>query len=75
VLKSVDFDLENTVFSYIPNTAESAFYGLLKGIEDYLNKDKLKALTEKGKKLTAEEIEKIISVRPRVEKIAVKDAS
>jgi amidophosphoribosyltransferase len=74
VMKSVAFDLENTVFSYIPNTAESAFYGLLKGIEDYLNKDKVRALSEKGKKLSAEEIEKIISVRPRVEKIAVKDA-
>ncbi len=74
VLKSVDFDLENTVFSYIPNTAESAFYGLLKGVEDFLNKDKVRALSEKGRKLSAAEIEKIISVRPRVEKIAVKDA-
>ncbi|MBA4322250.1 MAG: amidophosphoribosyltransferase, partial [Odoribacter sp.] len=74
VLKSVDFDLENTVFSYIPNTAESAFYGLLKGVEDYLNIDKVRLIREKGKKLSAEELEKIISLRPRVEKIAVKDA-
>jgi amidophosphoribosyltransferase len=74
VLKSVDYDLENTVFSYIPNTAESAFYGLLHGVENYLNKDKIRALTEKGKILSSEDIEKIISLRPRVEKIAVKDA-
>jgi amidophosphoribosyltransferase len=74
VLKSVDFDLENTVFSYIPNTAESAFYGLLKGVEGYLNKEKVRILSEKGRKFSEDEIEKIISVRPRVEKIAVKDA-
>jgi amidophosphoribosyltransferase len=74
VLKSIDFDLVNTVFSYIPNTAESAFYGLIRGVEDYLNKDKVSTIIEKGKKLSAEELEKIISVRPRVEKIAVKDA-
>ena len=40
VLKAVDYDLDNTVFSYIPNTAESAFYGLIKGVEDYLNQVK-----------------------------------
>jgi amidophosphoribosyltransferase len=74
VLKSVDHDLENTVFSYIPNTAESAFYGLVKGVEDYLNKEKIRIISEKGKKLTDTELEKIISLRPRVEKIAVKDA-
>jgi amidophosphoribosyltransferase len=74
VLKSVDFDLDNTVFSYIPNTAETAFYGLLKGVEDFLNKDKVRALSQKGKHLSIEEIEKIIAVRPRVDKIAVKDA-
>jgi amidophosphoribosyltransferase len=74
VLKSVDFDLENTVFSYIPNTAESAFYGLIKGVEDYLNKEKVRTLSETKSKFSVEEIEKIITVRPRVEKIAVKDA-
>ena len=74
VLKSVDYDLENTVFSYIPNTAETAFYGLIKGVEDYLNKDKIRILSDSNKKFSAVEIEKIISVRPRVEKIAVKDA-
>jgi amidophosphoribosyltransferase len=74
VLKSIDFDLENTVFSYIPNTAESAFYGLLKGVEDFLDKDKIRKISESSKKLSVGELDRIISVRPRVEKIAVKDA-
>jgi amidophosphoribosyltransferase len=73
VLKAIDFDLDHSVFSYIPNTAESAFYGLLKGVEDYLNGYKVKVITEKDGKISKEELEKIISLRPRVEKIAVKD--
>jgi amidophosphoribosyltransferase len=73
VLKAIDSDLENSVFSYIPNTAESAFYGLIKGVEDHLNSYKVKAITSKGNQLSKEELEKIISMRPRVEKIAVKD--
>jgi amidophosphoribosyltransferase len=73
VLKAIDSDLENSVFSYIPNTAESAFYGLIKGVEDFLNNYKIKEITSKGSKLTEAELEKIISMRPRVEKIAVKD--
>jgi len=71
VLKSVDYDLDNTVFSYIPNTAESAFYGLVKGVEDYLNQSKIEKIADKN--LSREEIETIINQRPRVEKIAVKD--
>jgi amidophosphoribosyltransferase len=74
VLKAVDYDLDNTVFSYIPNTAESAFYGLIKGVEDYINHTKVEAILKKGRLLTREELEKIINARPRVEKIAVKDA-
>jgi amidophosphoribosyltransferase len=74
VLKAVNYDLDNTVFSYIPNTAESAFYGLIKGVEDYLNQEKLDIIVRKGDSLSHEELEKIISRRPRVEKIAVKDA-
>jgi amidophosphoribosyltransferase len=73
VLKAVDFDLENTVFSYIPNTAESAFYGLLKGVEDHLNNYKVQAILKSNSLPGKEELEKIISMRPRVEKIAVKD--
>jgi amidophosphoribosyltransferase len=74
VLKAVGFDLDNTVFSYIPNTAESAFYGLIKGVEDYLNQSKVEHISSRGSYLTREELEKIINQRPRVEKIAVKDA-
>jgi amidophosphoribosyltransferase len=74
VLKSVNYDLDNTVFSYIPNTAESAFYGLIKGVEDYLNQVKTDHILSRGKYLTRGELEKIIQQRPRVEKIAVKDA-
>jgi amidophosphoribosyltransferase len=74
VLEAVDYDLDHTVFSYIPNTAESAFFGLIKGVEDYLNQVKIDHILSRGKYLTREELEKIINQRPRVEKIAVKDA-
>jgi amidophosphoribosyltransferase len=74
VLKAVNYDIENTVFSYIPNTAESAFYGMIKGVEDYINKSKLDSIIKKGRDITREELQKIINQRPRVEKIAVKDA-
>jgi amidophosphoribosyltransferase len=74
VLKAVNYDLDNSVFSYIPNTAESAFYGLIKGVEDYLNQVKIDHILSRGKYLDREELEKIIQQRPRVEKIAVKDA-
>src|SRR4030042_435312 len=74
VLKAVNFDVDNTVFSFIPNTAESAFYGLIKGVEEYLNQVKIDAIIEGRKTLTREELQKIINQRPRVEKIAVKDA-
>jgi amidophosphoribosyltransferase len=73
VLKAVDYDLDHTVFSYIPNTAESAFYGLVKGVEDYLNEVKIDHILNRGSYLNREELEKIIHQRPRVEKIAVKD--
>jgi amidophosphoribosyltransferase len=74
VLNAVDYDLDHTVFSYIPNTAESAFYGLIKGVEGYLNQVKIDHILSRGKYLNREELEKIINQRPRVEKIAVKDA-
>ncbi len=74
VLKSVDYDLDNTVFSYIPNTAESAFYGLIKGVETYLNKAKTDKIFSLGNNISREQLEEIIQQRPRVEKIAVKDA-
>ncbi|HDZ40956.1 MAG TPA: amidophosphoribosyltransferase [Bacteroidetes bacterium] len=74
VLDLVDHDLENTVFSYIPNTAESAFYGLIKGLEDYLKDHKIRLIREKGNKLSDRELNLILSTRPRIEKLAVKDA-
>ena len=74
VLKAVDYDLDNTVFSFIPNTAETAFYGLVKGVESYLESEKKKQILELGENLTAAKIEEIINHRPRVEKIAIKDA-
>jgi amidophosphoribosyltransferase len=73
VLSAVNYDIDNTVFSYIPNTAESAFYGLIKGVEDYLNQSKIDAIAKNGKTITRDQLAEIINHRPRVEKIAVKD--
>ena len=72
IAKAVNHDLENTVFSFIPNTAEIAFYGLVKGIEDLLKEDKVKKIMA-GKDLTEAELKTIIDQRARVEKIAWKD--
>lgn len=74
VLQAVDYDVDNTVLSYIPNTAESAFFGLIKGMEDYINQAKTDIILKRGNNLSREELEEIINRRPRVEKIAVKDA-
>jgi amidophosphoribosyltransferase len=74
VLKAVNYDIDNTVFSYIPNTAESAFYGLVKGVETYLNEAKIEKIVSLGNDISREKLEEIIQQRPRVEKIAVKDA-
>ncbi len=75
VLEAIDYDIENTVFSYIPNTAESAFYGLVEGVREYLKQqkiDKILKLKEQDK-LTREELDKVMSLQPRVEKTAIKD--
>jgi len=73
VLEKVNYDIENTVFSYIPNTAETAFYGMVQGIRDVMNKSKLARIRELGPDASDEEIQKILSQEPRVEKIAIKD--
>jgi amidophosphoribosyltransferase len=73
ILKAVDYDLENTVLSYIPNTAETAFYGMLKGIDEYLVKEKHKKILNSPVPLSDKELWNIINCKPRVEKIAVKD--
>lgn len=72
VLKSINFDLKNTVFSFIPNTAETAFLGMMSGIEDYLI-SKQKDIILDGKP-SVDSLEEILSFRPRVEKIVIKDA-
>jgi len=71
VLKSINFDLRNTVFSYIPNTAETAFLGLMEGVQDYLV-SKQKDIILDGKP-SVDSLEEILSFRPRVEKIVIKD--
>jgi amidophosphoribosyltransferase len=73
ILRTVDHDLENTVFSFIPNTAETAFYGMIKGMEDYLNDLKIRKIMEMKSPASRNELDKIIHLRLRVEKIAVKD--
>jgi amidophosphoribosyltransferase len=72
VLEKIDYDIENTVFSYIPNTAETAFLGMIEGIEDYLVKYR-RSIIQEGK-LTGEELDKALAFRPRVEKLVIKDA-
>lgn len=72
ILKAINYDLDNTVFSFIPNTAEMAFYGMVEGMEEFLNERKLKELTS-GKNLTDAEILEIVSKKVRQEKVANKD--
>ncbi len=74
VLKTIDFDLDNSVFSFIPNTAESSFYGMIKGLEDYLNEEKYKQILAIDGKPTPEQLREILMRRARIEKIAIKDA-
>lgn len=74
VLEKIDGDISNTVFSYIPNTAETSFYGMMEAAEDYLNKQKTERLLDGGKELSKEEVTEILAERPRFEKIAIKDA-
>jgi amidophosphoribosyltransferase len=74
ILKSIDSDISNTVFSYIPNTAETSFYGMTEAAEDLLNQQKTTKILAGGTKLSAERVTEILSERPRFEKIAIKDA-
>jgi amidophosphoribosyltransferase len=73
VLERIDNDLKNTIFSYIPNTAEVAFYGLVKGMEKYLNKIKVERILSWGNDVTEEKLEAMINRKIRQEKIAIKD--
>lgn len=74
ILKTVDHDLDNSVFSFIPNTAETSFYGMVKGLEDYLNEEKHRQIVALGPDPKTEDLHRILQIRPRVEKIAIKDA-
>ena len=74
ILKAVNNDLKNTVFSYIPNTAEVSFFGLVHEAQDYMNEIAEKKIMEQGNDISREKLKKLLSYRPRIEKVAIKDA-
>ena len=74
VMDAIQGDIEHTVFSFIPNTAEVSFYGMMKGVEDYHNLEKANAILALGPNPSSESITEIIEGRARIEKIAIKDA-
>lgn len=74
VLKSIDNDMKNSVFSFIPNTAEVSFYGMMKGMQDKLNEVKQQKILALGNNITDEKLNEILALRNRIEKIAIKDA-
>jgi len=74
VLESINNDMKNTVFSFIPNTAETSFYGISEAAEDYLNQHKLETILKGDKNISAKKLGELLSIRPRIEKIAIKDA-
>ncbi|MBT7896179.1 MAG: amidophosphoribosyltransferase [Flavobacteriales bacterium] len=74
VLESINRDIKNTVFSYIPNTAEVSYFGMMKGVDKYLNKIKSEKIISLGKNPLIDDVKKIMAISPRAEKIAVKDA-
>lgn len=73
ILETIDHDIENTVFSFIPNTAEVAFYGMTESFDEYLQVEKHHKIQEKGKDITDKELANILSKRIRTEKVAIKD--
>ncbi len=74
VLKAIDNDLKNSVFSFIPNTAETSFYGMMKGMQEELNKIKFNKIKALGENPSDEDLQTILALRNRMEKIAIKDA-
>lgn len=74
ILNAIDEDIKNTVFSYIPNTAEISFLGMIKEAQNYLNKKKEEQILALGPELNSEQVHNILEVRPRIEKVAIKDA-
>lgn len=73
ILKSIDYDLAHTVFSFIPNTAEVAFYGMLEGLDNYLTEQKLVKIRNASGSLSDAELKQILSLKVRSEKVAIKD--
>ncbi len=73
VLKAVDYNFEDTVFTYVPNTAEAAFYGMMEGLHDAYNKIKAEKIIAANGKMSAEEITALMAKQPRIEKLANKD--
>lgn len=74
VLKAIDNDTDNTVFSYIPNTAETSFYGIVEAAQDFLNQRKNNYILENRNTLTKETLQELLAVKIRTEKVAIKDA-
>ncbi|MDP6909185.1 MAG: amidophosphoribosyltransferase, partial [Flavobacteriales bacterium] len=74
VLKEIEHDTKNTVFSFIPNTAETSFYGMVKGVEDYINTVKIRKILSGKRSIDAKEVRNILNMRARVEKLTIKDA-
>ena len=74
ILKAVNYDLENTVFSYIPNTASSAFYGLIEAVNKFCTKVQKEKIIQLGTNITPAKIDEILAIKPHMEKLAVKDA-
>jgi len=73
VLQTINYDLKNTIFSFIPNTAETAFYGLIKGAEDYLNQIKIERILSWNKDFDEDKLSEMVNRKVRIEKIAIKD--
>jgi len=73
ILENVDYDMKNTVFSYIPNTAEVAFYGMVEGMHKHIKQVQRERLLNREDKITDEELTEVLCMAPRVEKIAIKD--
>ncbi len=73
VLQAVNYDLKNTVFSFIPNTAEVSFYGIIDGLNEYVRKIQKEALLKPDHQLSSDEVEAILDIKPRIEKLAIKD--
>ena len=74
VLRAIGGDIENSVFSYIPNTAEISFMGLIREAQTHMNRIKQQQILAKGATITEDQLEEILNVRPRIEKVAIKDA-